>query len=452
LKLLKAPISKTTDISIDIINVLPINYQFLISKRIVKLKVNRRNIKIKKRRDKMQNIVIDKPYKFIKPGRSKFWLKLFELYIPRYLRKSHGIHSWEIIGKEHLEKSIKQKYSIMLTPNHCRPADPMLIGMLCREMGISSYIMASWHLFMQEDLYAKILPKVGVFSIYREGIDRDSIKFAITTLTEAERVLVLFPEGVVSRTNNKLNHLMEGTSFIAGTAAKKRISTGKSGKSVVHPVAIRYFFDGDIDKTLSPVLAQMEKRLTWQPATGTPLKKRIEKIAHALLGLKEINFFGAPMEGSVSERIENLITNILHPLEDEWLSNGYCDRSEDVISRVKKLRMAILPDITKGNITDNEKNRRWKQLADIYLAQQLSLYPPGYLGETPTPEELLETVERLEEDLTDKVTLHSPLKATIEIGEAIEVNPQRNKTLKKDPLMQKIEFSINKMLLSKNAK
>ena len=394
----------------------------------------------------MQNIVIDKPYKFIKPGRSKFWLKLFELYIPRYLKKSHGIVSWEIVGKENLQKSIDSNCSIMLTPNHCRPADPMLMGMLCKEMGLSSYIMASWHLFMQGDIFAKILPNVGVFSVYREGVDRDSIKFAINSLAEAERALILFPEGIVSRTNNRLNHLMEGTSFIARGAAKKRESANQGGKSVVHPIAIRYFFDGDIEETLSPILTQMEKRLTWEASPNTSLKQRIAKIAHALLGLKEIDFFGTPQRGSVDERIDNLIDNILRPLESEWLSNGYCDRSENIVARVKKLRMAILPDMTNDQISDQEKNRRWKQLSNTYLAQQLSLYPPGYLGDSPSTEELLETVERLEEDLTDKVTVHSPIRARIEIGETIEVNPQRERTLKNDPLMDEIENSINAML------
>ena len=242
---------------------------------------------------------------------------------------------------------------------------------------------------------------------------------------------------------------MEGTSFTARGAAKKRESAKQKGGNVVHPIAIRYFFDGNIEETLSPVLTQMEKRLTWEASPNTPLRKRIEKIAHALLGLKEIDFFGTPQRGSVGERIENLIENILQPLENEWLSNGYCDRSEDIVARVKKLRMAILPDMTKNKISEKEKKRRWKQLSDTYLAQQLSLYPPGYLSDSPSPEELLETVERLEEDLTDKVTVHSPIRARIEIGEAIEVNPQRERTLKNDPLMDEIENSINAMLFKK---
>jgi 1-acyl-sn-glycerol-3-phosphate acyltransferase len=58
---------------------------------------------------------------------------------------------------------------------------------------------------------------------------------------EAERPLVIFPEGVISRHNDKLNNLMEGTALMARGAAKQRASANPPGKVVVHPVAIRYF-------------------------------------------------------------------------------------------------------------------------------------------------------------------------------------------------------------------
>jgi len=396
----------------------------------------------------MQKIIIDEPYKFVKPIRGTFWLKFFELYVPHYLRKSHGIVKWETIGKERLERSIKAGDSIMLAPNHCRPCDPMILGMVCRELKKPSYMMASWHLFKQGDFYAKILPKVGVFSIYREGIDRESIKFAVNALTEAERMLILFPEGIITRTNNHVHQLLEGTSFIARTAAKKRLSNGSKGKTVIHPVAIRYFFEGDIEKTVSPVLERIEKRLTWQNVPEISLVERIEKIGLALLDLKEIQYFGNPQAGSFQERLDNLIEKILLPLEKEWI-NGCNDVSDDVPARVKKLRMAILPEMAAGTVDEKERARRWRQLEDTYLAQQLYLYPPGYLGDSHEPERILETVERLEEDLTDKVTVHAPLRAVVEIGSAIEVNPERDRSLDYDPLMEQVHETIH-MMLEKN--
>ncbi len=50
-----------------------------------------------------------------------------------------------------------------------------------------------------------ILRQVGAFSVYREGMDRDALKCAIQILVDARRPLVLFPEGVISRSNDRLH-------------------------------------------------------------------------------------------------------------------------------------------------------------------------------------------------------------------------------------------------------
>jgi hypothetical protein len=73
----------------------------------------------------------------------------------------------------------------------------------------------------------------------------------------------------------------------------------------------------------------------------------------------------------------------------------------------------------KGGLSDAERDRRWDQLARLYLAQQLSLYPAGYLEGYPSTERVLETVERLEEDLTDVATVHRPLAVTVSVGEPL---------------------------------
>ena len=127
----------------------------------------------------------------------------------------------------------------------------------------------------------------------------------------------------------------------------------------------------------------------------------------------------------------------------EWLKSK---READIPGRVKALRAAILPDMVAEKVDDAERNRRWKQLADIYLAQQLALYPPDYFGAEPTPEKLLETVERFEEDLTDVARIHRPLHAAIEVGEAIEVPPGRDRGTGATPMMTEVREQLEKML------
>lgn len=391
----------------------------------------------------MQNIIITKPYKFVPPCHGNLWPKFMSLFLNMYLKRSHGVASVEIMGADLLKKSMAAGHGIMLTPNHSRPCDPMVLISLWDILNRSFYIIASAHLFMESGLQTYLLRRAGVFSLYREGMDKESLKCAVQILADAKKPLVLFPEGVISRTNDRLNNLMEGTVFIARTAAKQRAALTPAGKVVIHPVAIRYFYEGDIGKTLFPVLENIEGRLSWRPQTHKSLVDRIYKVGDALLTLKEIEYFERPQTGDLSERLTALIDHLLVPLEQEWLKGK---RENNVVARVKNIRTAILPEMLAGDITEEERSRRWGQLADVYLAQQLFFYPPEYFKPEPTPEKLLETVERFEEDLTDKATIHFPIRTVIQVGEAIEVNPVRERGVEADPVMEKIRISLERML------
>jgi len=391
----------------------------------------------------MQNIVIDQPYRFVPPRRGRFWYALFGLWLPRYLNRSHGIESVECRGVEHLRRSLDAGHGILLTSNHCRPCDPMTLGMLSLAVRRPFYMMASWHLFRQSRFQTWLLPRIGAFSVYREGLDREALKTAVGILNEAERPLLLFPEGVVSRTNDRLNNLMEGTAFIAHTAAKQRATATPPGQVVIHPVVVRYLFRGDLEAALTPVIEEIEARFSWRPPPGCRLRERINRVGEALLCLKELEYLGQPQTGDVPERLGRLINCLLQPLEKEWLKG---EGDGDVVARVKKLRMAILPDLISGEIDEAERARRWRELADLDLAQQLSCYPPDYIRSRPTAERLLETVERFEEDLTDRTRIHQPLHAIIEVGEALPVSPVRERGGGPDPLMEKIRGQLVAML------
>jgi hypothetical protein len=247
----------------------------------------------------------------------------------------------------------------------------------------------------------------------------------------------------MSRTNDRLNPLMEGTAFIARSAAKRRAKSAPPGEVVIHPVAIKYRFHGDLHAALEPVIEEIEARLSWRPRRELGLLQRIGKVAEALLGLKELEYFGTPQPGSIDERQARLIEHLLGPLEAEWAGG---ERDGHIFARTKRLRSAILPDLVKTELSEAEKQRRWRQLAECQLAQQLALYPPGYVGASSPPERVLETVERFEEDLTGKTRIHRPLSATIQVGEAIAVRPERDRKAAIDPALEAIELQLKAML------
>lgn len=391
----------------------------------------------------MQKIVIAQPYRFVPPRHGAFWSKLLLPAFPHYLRRSHGVVTVTCRGVEQLRASLAAGNGIILAANHTRPCDPFVVGCLAGQAGCLLYIMASWHVFMQNRFYAWLLPRLGVFSIYREGLDRGGLKYAIRLLTAGRRPLLLFPEGVLSRHNDRLNHLMEGTAVMARAAARQRAALSSRGRVVIHPVAIRYVFEGDLEASVTPVLEDLEARLSWRPHRELPLVERVLKVGGAMLALKEIEYCGEPRSGAIVDRVQRLIEQILLPLEKEWLKER---QSGDVVHRVKALRKAILPDMTGASLSLSEQERRAKHLADIYLAQQLCNYPAGYFTPAPTRERILETVERFEEDTTDIARIHHPLHAIVDVGKAIEVTPESEYSADEDPLMGEIREQLQTLL------
>jgi 1-acyl-sn-glycerol-3-phosphate acyltransferase len=391
----------------------------------------------------VQNVVVAAPYRFVPPRDGTLVPRLLALWLPHHLRRSHGVAAVRLRGTGRLAASLAAGHGIMLAPNHCRPCDPMVVGMLAREAGCLLNIMASWHLFNQGRLQSWLLAGAGVFSVFREGLDREALACAVRVLVAARRPLVVFPEGAITRHNDLLNHLMEGTAFIARAAAKQRAAADPAGSVVVHPVAIRYVLDGDVEAAAAPVLEMLERRMAWRPQRALPLPERVLKVGGAMLALKEIEYLGAPQPGAIGERVAHLVDALLGPLEEQWLKGR---REPDVVGRVKLLRAAILPDLAGGELAPAEQERRWRQLEDCSLAQALSCYPAGYFTPEPTPERLLETIERFEEDVTDASPPHARLHAVVDVGEALPVSPERQRGGAGDPLMAGIREQLTALL------
>ena len=79
--------------------------------------------------------------------------------------------------------------------------------------------------------------------------------------------------------------------------------------------------------------------------------------------------------------------------------------------------------------------------------QQLHCYTGDYI-DNPTPERILETVERYEEDLTDVARAHAPIRAIITVGDAIEVSATRDRSQEIDPITTQIRVQMEALMES----
>ncbi|MEJ7593463.1 MAG: 1-acyl-sn-glycerol-3-phosphate acyltransferase [Planctomycetaceae bacterium] len=394
-------------------------------------------------------LVTGSKYKFIPPHESPFWPAVLGRFVPRYLKRTCGISEIEIRSEEKLSSLLQAGHGIVLAPNHCRMSDAIVLQRLARHVRTPFFVMASAHLFHGRRSMSWLLRRLGAFSVYREGIDRQAVQKGIDILTEGKRPLVLFPEGALSNSNEHLNALQEGVSFIARSAAAKLDKASQANNTpdprrvYTVPIAIRYLYMGDIEASAGAMLTQVEKRLSWRPFEGQCLIERIYRVGHALLSLKEQEYLGQPQSGDIDERLRRLIDHLLIPQEKEFLGGP---KDGSVIARVKELRRVLLPEMIEGTLPTSEMDRRWRLLTDASLAQSLSLYPARYVASRPTVDRILETVERFNENLWGDETQHGPMKAIIQVGEPIEVNPKRDRSSKVDALMQAIEHSLNELL------
>jgi 1-acyl-sn-glycerol-3-phosphate acyltransferase len=392
----------------------------------------------------MQRVVIDEPYEFVPPVYSEWWPTALRLILRPYLRTSFGINSIECRHVERLRASLAAGNSIMLAPNHCRMSDPMVLGVLGMEADCHLFAMASWHVFKQSRFQTFMTRRMGAFSILREGHDRQAIETAINIMLSKRRPLIVFPEGAITRHNDLIEEMMDGPSFIARQVAKRLKKEGKPGQVVIHPVATRYAFEGDVKTAVEPDLDALETGLSWQPQRHLPVVERIGRIGQALLSLKEIEFESATFSGNIYERAEKLVEDVLSKLEAKWQTK---DSSGNVMVRVKRVRSMILPDMMAGRVTPEERERRWRDLAALYYAQNISHYPRDYiLREKNLPERVVETVERLQEDFTDTMRVHEPFHAVIQVGEAIPVGTERVRDELGDPIMAEVRRQLQMMI------
>lgn len=395
----------------------------------------------------MHRVVVDEPYRFVPPYRKRWFSWLFRIWLRPFLRRRYGLVQFHYHGLEHVRSSLASGHGILLCPNHSRDADPMLIGMLCRKVPCHVFSLASWHLFRQSRLEAIVIRLLGGFSIFREGLDREALNAAVEIVATAERPLVIFPEGVISRSNDRLLGLMDGVSFIARTAARRRAALDPAGQVVIHPVAIRYTLTGDIQQSVGPVLSRLEQRTFWKTNEHLPVLQRIRLLARALLASREVEVLGDSQSGPLRPRIQRLMDAVLHPCEVRWLGGP---KQGDPVGRVKDLRTTILAELLQKKLSSAEVAERWRALTDCYYVQTLSLYPEHYLDDDQahgkvTPERLAETVHRLEEDLTDRITLRPEWKVEFRIGPAIPVEVSR-RSRGTDPLMQQLRTDMLQLL------
>jgi 1-acyl-sn-glycerol-3-phosphate acyltransferase len=378
---------------------------------------------------------------FWPPRPHPFWRVVLWPVRHYMLRHYLGIRELEVEGLDEFRKRFAPGDGVLIAPNHSHDADSHVMLEVGHRSGTQFYFMAAWQVFrFQWGLAGFLMQRLGAFSVDREGCDRRAVKQAIELLTTGQR-LVVFPEGEIYHLNDRLTPLLDGVAFMALSAQRDLEKSRPDARVWVVPAAIRYRYMEDVAPRLEGALARMEQRFLVQPPPGTDLPQRVTRLGELLLTLKEKDKLGRARdsEGDLPSRLAFLVEGLLARLEQEWVkkspekerpsrsagtlpAGGAPALGETVSLRVKALRRRLLDVYTDEKSDEATRVRVRSALDEVHLALQLSSYPGNYLREKPSQERIAETLQQLEEDMTNvRVRPLGRRRAKVILGEPIDL-------------------------------
>ncbi len=360
------------------------------------------------------------PYKSLPPCPSRFWNWVMSGYRRMLIRRDHGVAEYEFQEIERLKKLVDGGARLLIAPNHADHADGLALYRLAEEVGTLFCHMATHHLFEGSfGLRYFIFPRVGVFPIDREGSALGTLRAARDVLMRIGNPLVVYPEGEVYHTNDRLTPLREGAAAMALTSQK---ALGGEAPVYIVPVALKYLFlrPEEAARRLAQQVTGMEERFTFAPRPGQSLLRRIHRLASGILSLKELEHLGMRLSGTVPGRIVLLRDTLLERLESRHLGRL---GSEPLPERITAVHRRIVERLRGGEMSEDAQAAGRRDLDILFLVLQLFSNTGDYVQEYTTVERIGETVVKLEQDLGGGryIKPAGERRLTFRIGEPIDM-------------------------------
>jgi 1-acyl-sn-glycerol-3-phosphate acyltransferase len=333
----------------------------------------------------------------------------------RILRRGQGIVELQTAGVENLQAALAGSSGVLITPNHSFHYDSYVLMQASDEVNRPFHFMTAWQVFAMSRWFDRwLLQKHGCFSVDRESSDLRAFRAGVEIL-QAGEPLVVFPEGDVYHTNDRVTPFRDGAAALALTAAKR-----SERRIVCVPCALKTWYLDDPRPGMMDLMRQLEESLHWRPRPDLPLVERVMRFAEGMLALKEIEYLREPREGSVPQRVRYLAETILAGLEQ---ARGMPVGAHHIPERVKELRRRAIKDREQPDLTPEVQERLDHEFEDLFFVIQLYSYPGDYAAERPTVERLAETLDKFEEDVFRAVypSFRGRRRAMVRFGTPIEV-------------------------------
>lgn len=385
------------------------------------------------------------PPKWWAPKLRPFWVRLLRRHRLRILKKQQRISKIEILGLESVRGALANNSGMLITPNHSFHFDSYVLFEAAAQVDRPFFFLAAWQVFAMSTAWESwVLQTHGAFSIDREGTDLRAFKTAVDILKTNPHPLVVFPEGDIYHTNDRLTPFRDGAAAMAISAAKRA-----DRPIVVVPTALKFWYCDDPTPCLLQVIETIERRFNWRPRPDLPLKDRVYRLAGAILALKELEYLGSPKQGPLSVRLRELAEMLLSRMEQQA---GLKSRGGIIPERVKEVRRHHIQILQKDDVTPEIKAQLQIDMEDLFFVVQLYSYPGDYAEATSTVERLAEIIDKFEEDVLglDYPTVKGERRVTLKFGEPIDVKPFVTQPDGAHVLTRELETQVQNLLIELN--
>jgi 1-acyl-sn-glycerol-3-phosphate acyltransferase len=340
----------------------------------------------------------------------------------RTLRRNQRLARIETQGLEHLRLALDDRAGVLITPNHSFHYDSNVLYEVADRVRRPFHFLTAWQVFAMSNRFDQwSLQRHGCFSIDRENNDIQAFKMSVDILRESAYPLVIFPEGDIYHTNDRVTPFRDGAAAVALAAARRA-----DRRVVCIPCALKWWFVDDPTPKLLVLMDRLERRLLWRPRPELSLPERIYRLAGGLLALKEQEYLGSTQVGTVGERRLRLIDAVLRRLEER---HHVKKPATTVPERVKALRREVIARQCEADLADDELGALAAEMEELFTVVQMYSYPGDYVAERPSIERIAETLDKFEEDLfhVTHPGVRGQRRVVVRFGEPIEVPRQRSK-------------------------
>ena len=345
----------------------------------------------------------DQPYQFFPPKPNSFVSAIAKFANRRFVLpgRKHRIKKIELRHADRILPIIQSKSRCILLPNHSTHSDPQVMLDVQRRLRVNASMMAAYDVFLRGKWQAWFMQSIGCFSIDREGSDKLAMNCAVDTLVQGQRALTIFPEGNVVLMNDRVMPFLGGAAFI-GMRAQKKLGEGKPIYAI--PISMKFSHLEYCRASMSGHIDELEDQLGLELNDSLPVRQRLRRVGLEILGrnLRQRGFLPPEVAGEdLNELLKQSSLQIICKLEEKI---GLDASSEEPMERVRRIRSAIHTiRIDETKKIDHRVAATWAD--EAILAVRILSYSGDYLGESPTLDRHCETLEKLREDLVEKILL-----------------------------------------------